>query len=112
MVADLLQTSVEYAPILEAVLAGESQSIVYHRTVAIEERIASEASSWQGRVTFLPQENTPTPAQPLAAEFLLRSDLPGVIGPLDHFVETAPRIVPWHSGCWRTHGLSRICRQR
>jgi len=95
MVADLLQTSVEYAPILEAVLASESQSIVYRRTAAIEERIASDASSWQGRVTFLPLENTPAPAQPSAAEFLLRSDMPGVIGPLDHFVETAPENRAW-----------------
>jgi chromosome segregation protein len=90
MVADLLQTSVEYAPILEAVLAGESQSLVYQATPAFEEQLAASATTWQGRVTFLsldsPQQSTPT----LAAEFLLRSDIPGVIGPLERLVESAP----------------------
>lgn len=89
MVADLLQTSVEYAPILEAVLAGESQSIVYESTAAFEQQLANDATPWQGRVTFLPLESHTATTQTSAAEFLLRSDLPGVIGPLDHLVETA-----------------------
>jgi chromosome segregation protein len=89
MVADLLQTSVEYAPILEAVLAGESQSIVYQATTAFEEQLANAATSWQGRVTFLPLESGHATAPTSAAEFLLRSDLPGMIGPLDRLVETA-----------------------
>ncbi len=90
MVADLLQTSIEYAPILEAVLAGDSQSLIFESTTAFEEQLAEAAASWQGRVTFLPLDSQHSIAPTLAAEFLLRSETPGVIGPLDRLVESAP----------------------
>ena len=85
LVADLLQVSVEAAPLLEVALGEMAEHVVAARTGELLDYLARDASRLPGRVGFVwldsPAEGSEGPEVDLHG-------LPGVLGRADRFVET------------------------
>ena len=93
MVADLLQVSVETAPIIEAALGSAAQQIVLGPGDAILKYLKNETARLTGRVGFLRMDCLPTEVAHGANAISLKSHR-GVIGRADQFVETEPDFQP------------------
>jgi chromosome segregation protein len=89
LVADLIQVSVETAPLVEVILGPTSQYVVAPRSRALLEWIQTNAGRLSGRVGFVwIDEESPAPGQSFDP-----AGRPGVVGRADEFVETDPRFV-------------------
>ncbi len=89
LLADLLQVSVETAPLIEAALGEKAQYVVIAPGKRLFEYLASYGKRLDGRVGFLPLDavGPPTPNVELSDEL-------GVIGRADRFVESSLEIAP------------------
>ncbi len=89
LLADLLQVSVETAPLIEAALGEKAQYIVVAPGKRLFEYLAAYGRRLEGRVGFLPLDavGPPTPQVDLSGEL-------GVIGRADRFVESSLEIAP------------------
>lgn len=89
LLADLVQVSVETAPLIEAALGERAQYLVTAPGRRLMEYLAAHGKRLQGRVGFLPLDSVaPSPA---GADL---SGLPGVVGRADSFVEAATELAP------------------
>jgi chromosome segregation protein len=88
LVADLVQVSVETAPLVEVILGPTAQHVVVPRSRAILDWIQAHASRLSGRVGFVWMDEEPAPvSRPFDPK-----GRPGVVGRADQFVETDPRF--------------------
>jgi len=89
LLADLLQVSVETAPLIEAALGEKAQYVVVAPGKRLFEYLAAYGRRLEGRVGFLPLDavGPPTPQVDLSGEL-------GVIGRADRFVESSLEIAP------------------
>ena len=91
LVADLLRVSVEAAPLIEAILGQTTQYLVAPRNSALIEYLQNPACRLNGRVGLVWLDDPRlTPAEDLPD----LSDLPGVMGRADEFVEVDPQFSP------------------
>lgn len=91
LVADLLNVSVETAPLVEVALGPLAQCLVVAPGPELLDHLAEQSARFPGRVDFL-RMDAQAPAGGVD-----RIDLegqPGVLGRADRFVETAPEFVP------------------
>jgi chromosome segregation protein len=89
MVVDLLQTSLELAPILEVVLGEQAQALVVAPQTDFAQWLTQIDHTQLGRVTLLPLVNeTPTPPLGTAEQLLVMSTSTAVIGRLDQLIDT------------------------
>ncbi len=91
LVADLLNVSVETAPLVEVALGPLAQYLVVAPGPELLDHLATQSARFQGRVGFL-RMDAPLPASPVD-----RIDLdgkPGVVGRADRLVETGPEFIP------------------
>ena len=91
LVADLLQVSVETAPLVEIALGPLAQHVVVGPGTQLLEHIQANEIRWPGRVGFLLMEVQP-PAS--AVDRVNLEGQPGVLGRADSFVEAAPEFLP------------------
>jgi chromosome segregation protein len=89
MLADLIQVSVETAPLVEAALGDKAQHIVVQPGKRLFDYLAAHGKRLSGRVGFLTADSTVTKA---AANEI--GDQLGVIGRADSFVECPKEIAP------------------
>jgi chromosome segregation protein len=88
LVADLVQVSVETAPLIEVILGAAAQYVVAPKSRALVEWIQSRAGRLSGRVGFLWIDEEPASTAPAFDP----TGRPGVIGRADEFVEADPRF--------------------
>ncbi len=91
LVADLLNVSVEVAPLIEVALGQTAQHIVVTSRDPLLEHLQKETYRFAGRVGFvwLEDADKASARPPLDLE-----GHPGVLGRADRFIETEPRFVP------------------
>lgn len=89
LVADLVQVSVEAAPVVEVALGELAQHVVARRSRELLAYLASDSSRFPGRVGFVWLEGLP--GGPGLPETDLHG-LPGVVGRCDRFVESQPEF--------------------
>ncbi len=87
LMADLVQVSVEAAPVVEVALGDLAQYVVARRSRELLEYLAAESSRLPGRVGLLWLDGAPGTSR-LPDEDL--HGLPGVLGRCDRFVESEP----------------------
>jgi len=91
LVADLLQVSVEIAPLIEVALGTLAQHVVAARSRQLMEHLQTESPRLAGRVGFVwidgLSDEQPHPEVDLEGR-------PGVLGRADRFVQTEPRFTP------------------
>jgi chromosome segregation protein len=91
ILADLLQVSVEIAPLVEVALGVSAQHVVATPQQRLLEHLQKESHRFSGRVGFIwldgPEDGQPLPETDLEGR-------PGVLGRADRFVQTQPRFVP------------------
>ncbi|MBI2824199.1 MAG: chromosome segregation protein SMC [Planctomycetia bacterium] len=94
VVAELLQVSVEMAPLVEAALGERAQQLVINSTDELLEALARKPQHFDGQVTFTPLDvrSNRQPVPP-ARELDLHGRA-GVVGRADEFVQTSPQFVP------------------
>jgi chromosome segregation protein len=91
LVADLLQTSLEHAPLIDAVLASVAQYLVVAPGQAFWEFLKDAAAGLEARVGFI-RLDVDSPQHWL--DDLDLSDEPGVVARADRLVETTPELRP------------------
>jgi chromosome segregation protein len=105
LLADLIQVSVETAPLIEAALGERAQYIVISPGRRLQEYLAAYGKRIAGRVGFLPLDST----GPAISTVDLSDEL-GVIGRADRFVEAplelAPLVRRLLSGTWMVENLN------
>ncbi len=91
LVADLLQVSVEIAPLVEVALGQVAQYVVVAPGSRLLDYLRSGSPRFAGRVGFVWLEDQPdaSPGSQLDLE-----GRPGVLGRADRFVKTQPRFAP------------------
>jgi chromosome segregation protein len=90
LVADLINVSVDLAPLIEIALGPAAQHVVAEPTHELIDFLHKEAGRLSGRVAFLWFEEQ-THASPPSVDLEGRS---GVLGRADKFVEIAPQFAP------------------
>jgi chromosome segregation protein len=91
LVADLLNVSVEVAPLVDVALGQAAQHVVASPTKELLDCLQGQSQRFGGRVGFVWLE------QPVQGDVQAEIDLtgrPGVLGRADRFVETQPRFAP------------------
>jgi chromosome segregation protein len=105
LLADLIQVSVETAPLIEAILGERAQYIVVSPGRRLQEYLAAYGKRISGRVGFLPLDST----GPAISSVDLNDEL-GVIGRADRFVEAplelAPLVRRLLAGTWMVENLN------
>lgn len=90
LVADLFSVQVETAPLIEVALGDRAQYIVVGPGQRLWDHLAGNEQPIRGRAGFLRLE----PLSVLPHEEVDLSELPGVVGRADQYVETAPEFTP------------------
>ncbi len=90
LVADLLEVSVEAAPLVEVALGEATQHVVVPRSREMLEYVASQSSQLSGRVGFVWLEAA-NPSETSEPDLQKKA---GVLGRADRFVETAAEYQP------------------
>ncbi len=95
LVADLLHSSVESAPLVEVALGPTAQYVVAVGDRQLLDHLRSESHRLAGRVGFVWLDARPEvrPGEPPQPEVELEGR-PGVLGRADRFVQTEPRFIP------------------
>src|SRR5262249_14411094 len=105
LLADLIQVSVEIAPLIEAALGEKAQYIVVSPGRRLTEYLAAYGKRISGRVGFLPLDST----GPAIASVDLSEEL-GMIGRADRFVEAPLEMTPLVrrllAGTWMVENLN------
>jgi len=105
LLADLIQVSVETAPLIEAALGERAQYIVTSPGRRLQEYLAAYGKRISGRVGFVPLDST----GPAISNVDLSDEL-GVIGRADRFVESPLELAPLMrrllSGTWLVENLN------
>jgi chromosome segregation protein len=111
LVADLLNVSVEVAPLIEVALGQTAQHVVVESREPLLSHLQSETYRFAGRVGFVWLDSIDTPSQTTTHETTELATAgqgttsgnpdptnlngkPGVLGRADRFVETEPRYAP------------------
>ena len=107
LVADLLQVSVEIAPLVEVALGQAAQHLVVARGGRLLDHLQQGSQGFSGRVGFIWLEDR---WEGRAGQDVDLEGRPGVLGRADRFVETEPRFAPLArsllAGTWIVEKLS------
>ncbi|MCH8923716.1 MAG: chromosome segregation protein SMC, partial [Planctomycetes bacterium] len=91
LVADLLQVSVETAPLIEVALGERAQHVVVARGERLVEHLQAHSAKFSGRVGFIRLDALP---ESDAAGANDPEGKPGVLGRADRFVQVRPEMAP------------------
>jgi chromosome segregation protein len=89
LLADLVQVSIDTAPVIEAALGEKAQYVVISPGRKLTEYLIAHGKRMEGRVGFLPLDATGAPPSSIDL-----SDQLGVVGRADKYIEAAMELAP------------------